>query len=117
MTRILRNLDRFPTFFSGLAFLLTLFPPVLTPCESGCLPSSLYSEYLPLLANLDPPLVRYAEYLDLLWRQIAGGYSYLTKRSEVLRLVSAVNEAAADRLKWMQEHNGHDENEDVDKWV
>ncbi|CAG8439334.1 7443_t:CDS:10, partial [Ambispora leptoticha] len=62
------------------------------------IPGSVYSEFLPLLADVSPKLEQYSAFMQIIWYQVIGVYGYLLKRQDVLELITNINLAAMDMV-------------------
>ncbi len=71
-------------------------------CSVG-LPGSVFSDYLPLLANLSPSIEQYTSFMEVMWYQVMNGLGQLLVRSNIQRIISDVNEAASEMIQKINE--------------
>ncbi|CAG8454894.1 2892_t:CDS:10 [Ambispora gerdemannii] len=62
------------------------------------IPGSVYSEFLPLLANVSPKLEQYSAFMQIVWYQVIGVFGHLLKRQDILELITNINLAAMDMI-------------------
>nr|CAG8533934.1 14864_t:CDS:10 [Entrophospora candida] len=67
------------------------------------LPGSVFSDFLPLLAKIEPSLELYTSYLHVIWYQVMNGLGHLMTRGVILKIISDVNEATLDMIKKINE--------------
>ncbi|CAH1761786.1 14909_t:CDS:10 [Entrophospora sp. SA101] len=67
------------------------------------LPGLVFSDFLPLLAKIEPSLELYTSYLHVIWYQVMNGLGHLMTRGVILKIISDVNEATLDMIKKINE--------------
>ncbi|POG81839.1 hypothetical protein GLOIN_2v1502982 [Rhizophagus irregularis DAOM 181602=DAOM 197198] len=67
------------------------------------LPGSIFSDFLPLLANLSPSIEQYTTFMEVMWYQVMIGLGHLLVRSNIQSIISDVNEAAFEMIKKINE--------------
>ncbi|CAB4412992.1 unnamed protein product [Rhizophagus irregularis] len=67
------------------------------------LPGSIFSDFLPLLANLSPSIEQYTTFMEVMWYQVMNGLGHLLVRSNIQSIISDVNEAAFEMIKKINE--------------
>lgn len=67
------------------------------------LPGSIFSDFLPLLANLSPSIEQYTTFMEVMWYQVMNGLGHLFMRSDIQSIISDVNEAAFEMIKKINE--------------
>ncbi|RIA95682.1 hypothetical protein C1645_872613 [Glomus cerebriforme] len=67
------------------------------------LPGSIFSDFLPLLANLSPSIEQYTTFMKVMWYQVMNGLGHLLVRGNIQSIVSDINEAASEMIKKINE--------------
>jgi hypothetical protein len=67
------------------------------------LPGSIFSDFLPFLANLSPSIEQYTTFMEVMWYQVMNGLGHLLIRSNIQNIISDINEAAFEMIKKINE--------------
>ncbi|KAG9290997.1 hypothetical protein G9A89_012869 [Geosiphon pyriformis] len=63
------------------------------------LPPSIFSDFLPFLANLSPKLEKFTAFMQIIWYQVIGSQGNTFYRGAILELVTDINQVALDMLR------------------
>ncbi|CAG8481558.1 14612_t:CDS:10 [Funneliformis caledonium] len=67
------------------------------------LPGSMFSDFLPYLANLTPSIEQYVTFMEVMWYQVMNGLGQLLVRSNIQKIILDVNELAFEMVQKINE--------------
>ncbi|CAI2172830.1 1114_t:CDS:10 [Funneliformis geosporum] len=67
------------------------------------LSGSIFSDFLPYLANLTPSIEQYVTFMEVMWYQVMNGLGQLLVRSNIQKIISDVNDLSFEKIQKINE--------------